>query len=234
MDRETWLAERRGSAVWRMDTLWAPVYDQSWGAQIDPTHERMLRQFVSRIPQGSIVLDAACGTGKYWPLILEANRRVYGVDHSQGMLDRAALKHPEIPVERGALRDLAYAARFDAVICIDAMECVFPEDWPIVLRNFARALKPPHSYVYLTVEIPDVDLHAALATGKQAGHPLVLGEVLFRGAGIGDGDDAASLTYHYYPDDQDVDQWLATAGYAVIDDVRGDGYRHIVTRVDRD
>jgi SAM-dependent methyltransferase len=211
-----------------MNTIWAPIYDQHWGAQIDPTHERLLRQLLSRIPAGGSVLDAACGTGKYWPLIRDSGRRVFGIDHSQEMLDRAALKHPDVPVERVALRDLAYAARFDAVICMDAMECVFPEDWPIVLRNFARALKPPRGYVYLTVEIPDVDLHAALAAGRQAGYPLQPGEVL----GMNDGGALGIAAYHYYPTDQAVDQWLAAAGYAVIDDVTGDGYRHIVALVE--
>jgi SAM-dependent methyltransferase len=217
-------------AVERMDMLWAPIYDQHWGAQIDPTHSRMLRRFLANVPAGGVVLDAACGTGKYWRLIRDTGRGVYGVDHSQGMLDRATLKHLDVPVVRATLRDLAYAAWFDGVSCIDAMECVFPEDWPIVLRNFARAIKPPGGYVYLTVEISDVDLHAELARGRQAGHPLVLGEVL----GVSEGGAAGVGSYHYYPNDQTVDRWLAAAGYAVIDDVTGDGYRHIVARVDRD
>jgi len=229
MDRETWLKDRRRIAVERMDTLWAPIYDQHWGAQIDPTHAQMLQRFLGDVPPGGIVLDAACGTGKYWPLIHAAGCGVSGVDHSQGMLDQAAHKHPDVPIVRAALRDLAYDARFDGVICIDAMECVFPEDWPLVLRNFARALRSPGGYVYLTVEIPNVDLREALAVGTQHGYPLQLGEVL----GTTDGGSAAIASYHYYPQDTAVDGWLAAAGYQVIEDVTGDGYRHIVARIDR-
>lgn len=42
-----------------------------------------------------MVLDAACGTGKYWPMLLGAGLRVMGVDQSQAMLDVATRKHPE-------------------------------------------------------------------------------------------------------------------------------------------
>ncbi|MHB9144549.1 MAG: hypothetical protein ACYC5Y_04350 [Symbiobacteriia bacterium] len=36
MDRKTWLEERRQVGEQRMDTLFAPTYDESWGSNIDP------------------------------------------------------------------------------------------------------------------------------------------------------------------------------------------------------
>ena len=41
---------------------------------------------------------------------------------------------------------------FDGVICMDTVEHVFPEDWPLVLSNFHRALTP-QGYLFFTVEI---------------------------------------------------------------------------------
>jgi len=49
------------------------------------------------------------------------------------------------------------ASEFDGAICIDAMENVFPEDWPRVLANLKHAVRPG-SPVYLTVELTEDDL----------------------------------------------------------------------------
>jgi hypothetical protein len=46
------------------------------------------------VRQGGTVLDAACGTGKYWPALLAAGLQVTGVDQSAGMLAQASRKHP--------------------------------------------------------------------------------------------------------------------------------------------
>ena len=76
------------------------------------------------------MLDAACGTGKYFGMVLEAGRRVVGNDQSAGMLARARARFPAVPLERVGLQELAFNGEFDAVMCIDAMENVPPEDWP--------------------------------------------------------------------------------------------------------
>ncbi len=33
-----------------MDTLWAPVYDERWGATIDPTHRSFVERVLQRCP----------------------------------------------------------------------------------------------------------------------------------------------------------------------------------------
>jgi len=66
VDRRAWLDERRRVARERYDTLHASGYDQQeWGA-ISPTHRRFVDQLVQRCPPGGRILDAACGTGKYF------------------------------------------------------------------------------------------------------------------------------------------------------------------------
>lgn len=82
MERSEWLKERRHRAEERMDTLFAPIYDDKWGATIDPTHQRFFNRFLDLcLPQG-LILDAACGTGKYWPLVLASGRTPFGIDQS--------------------------------------------------------------------------------------------------------------------------------------------------------
>jgi ubiquinone/menaquinone biosynthesis C-methylase UbiE len=80
MERTEWLRERRQVAEARYDALHASTYDQNWG-QISASHQRFLQQFLILCPPGCAILDAACGTGKYWPPIF-GERAIYGGDRS--------------------------------------------------------------------------------------------------------------------------------------------------------
>jgi ubiquinone/menaquinone biosynthesis C-methylase UbiE len=223
MDRQTWLRERRQTAEERHDTIHAFTYDEHYG-EIGPTHRRFVTDLVEGCPPGGTVLDAACGTGKYFAMVLDAGRRVVGTDQSTGMLARARTRFPAVPLERVGLQELAFDGGFDAVMCIDAMENIPPEDWPRVLAGLRRALRPG-GRLYLTVEEPDqASLERAQADALARGLPVVPGELAEEGAG-----------YHYYPSRQQVGGWLEEAGLAVEAEARSDegdgyGYLHLLTR----
>jgi hypothetical protein len=70
-DRRAFIAERRRVSVHRFDTLHSPDYDENWGA-ISPSHAAFVTRLITLIQPGGDVLDAACGTGKYWPAVLAA------------------------------------------------------------------------------------------------------------------------------------------------------------------
>jgi SAM-dependent methyltransferase len=124
-DRASWIAERRRINELRMDSLFAPGYDERWG-DINSSHRTMLGRFLDLCRSGPRILDAACGTGKYWPLLLEGGASIVGVDQSGGMLQQARAKHPDVPVAKLGLQEISFAAEFDGAICVDAMENVFP------------------------------------------------------------------------------------------------------------
>lgn len=217
MERRAWLDERRRVARERYDTLHAAGYDQQeWGA-ISPTHRRFVDQLVQRCPPGGRILDAACGTGKYFGMVLDAGRQVVGTDQSAGMLAQAHAKHPEVPTENVGLQELAFDAEFDAAMCVDAMEHVFPEDWPLVLDNLRRALRPG-GHLYLTVELIDEqELERGFAEATASGLPVVRGEHTSRGGG-----------YHYYPSLDQVAAWVRDAGLVAMDSGVGDEYFHLL------
>jgi SAM-dependent methyltransferase len=220
MDRQAWLRERRQTAQERHDTIHAFTYDDQYG-EIGDTHRRFVADLLERCPPGGIVLDAACGTGKYFAMVLDSGRRVVGTDQSTGMLARARARFPAVPLERVGLQELAFEAEFDAAMCIDAMEHVPPEDWPLVVANLRRALRPG-GHLYLTVEEVDArELEAAFADATSRGLPVVRGELAREG-------------YHYYPSPEQVTGWLAEAGLEVAarDHSPGDGYGylHLLTR----
>jgi len=44
------------------------------------------------------------------------------------MLLKAQAKHPTVQVEKLGLQEMHFTEAFDGMICVDAMECIFPED----------------------------------------------------------------------------------------------------------
>jgi len=109
------------------------------------------------------------------------------------------------------------ASEFDGAICIDAMENVFPEDWPRVLANLKHAVRPG-SPVYLTVELTEDDLAEVCASALAAGEPVVSGEYLRDGG------------YHFYPELSQVRRWADASGMIRTADSTGDGYYHLLIR----
>lgn len=213
-NRKTWLAERRRVGEQRMDTLFAPTYDEDWGTTIEPTYVRMLALAFESCPPGASMLDAACGTGKYFPILLEHGYTVTGIDRSGGILAKAHAKFPHVPLRKLTLQDLNDTAAYDFIVCIDAMENVCPEEWSLVLGNLSRALRPG-GLLYITVELAAADeIRAAYATGRELGLPVVMGERAHEGG------------CHYYPDVGQVRTWLAEAGFSVKAEATGDGYDH--------
>ena len=223
IDRAKWLAGLRGEAQRRYDEQFSETYDRD-DPPVGVTHRRFVAGVVASCAPGGAVLDAPCGTGKYFDVILEAGRQVVGCDQSAGMLSRAAAKHPDVETRRISLQDLDFDAAFDAVICVDAMEDVPPEEWPLVVANLRRAVRPG-GQIYLTVEMTDEDwLIKAYDVGKARGLPVVAREDITRG-------DA----YHHYPSLTQVREWLSDAGMVVVDEAHSEGdhpsysYQHFLT-----
>lgn len=212
--RRAFLDHRRAVCRRRFDELHSPIYDQRWGGYLNPTHAEFAGDLAQRVGAGAHVLDAACGTGKYWSMLLAAGLRVTGADQSTGMLEVARAKGLPVEIAEIALQDMALLAdRFDGLLCVDAMENVGPEDWPLVLKGFREVLRPG-GYAYLTVELPDGEVPGPAGV-------LVEGEVLEDGA------------YHFYPAREQVLSWLEETGFAVVRQAEGDGYRHLITLVAR-
>jgi SAM-dependent methyltransferase len=208
-DRQAFIAERRAASVHRFDTLYSPHYDEDWG-EISPSHAAFVARLAGLVRPGGAVLDAACGTGKYWPALLAAGLRVTGVDASAGMLAQARRKHPEVPSLVLALQDLAVLPdRFDGLLCVDALEYVPPEDWPAVAAGLAGVLLPG-APAYVTVELQTEPL-------PHPSDPRQLPE-----------EDVAGGGYHYYPPKDSVRGWLAAAGFAIADEADADFYWHLL------
>ncbi len=221
MDRETWLGERRDAVEADYDADATSYDDLDYPA--DMQHE-WVRRVLELIPPGATVLDAPCGTGRYFALITGAGMRVVGVDQSAGMLAQARERDLAVSLERCRLQDLSRTAEFDAAVTIDALENVPPEDWPVVLANLRRAVRPGGVLYMTTEEVDQKHIDAAFESLSARGLPAVHGEIV-------EGNVAG---YHYYPGRERVLGWLAAAGLDVIDEGYSAettwGYRHFLLR----
>jgi cyclopropane fatty-acyl-phospholipid synthase-like methyltransferase len=216
MDRQAWLNAQLASAE--------ASYEQGAGEEgpITGTHRRFVQTVIDSCPAGGAVLDAPCGTGRYFDLVLAAGRTVVGMDQSGGALARARNRSAGVELEKARLQELALEREFDAAMCIDAMEFVCPEDWPVVLGNLRRAVRRG-GLLYLTVEqIDQAEIESAYADARAEGLPVIYGETR-RGGG-----------YHHYPPTERIFKWVAAEGLEVVDEAvtraRNYGYLHLLLR----
>jgi ubiquinone/menaquinone biosynthesis C-methylase UbiE len=221
MDRKAWLAERRAAVVAAYDAG-APTYDEN--EYPSDAQREWVGRLLHLVPPGGAVLDAPCGTGKYFPMVAGAGQRVAGIDQSAGMLAQARARGIAYSLAHTALQDLSYVHEFDAAVTIDAMENIAPEDWPLVLANLHRAVRPG-GLLYVTVEeVAGPHIEQAYQSLSARGLPAVPGEIV-------EGDTAG---YHYYPGREQAVGWFAAEGLTILDEDFGQedswGYRHFLLR----
>ncbi|MDQ3765451.1 MAG: class I SAM-dependent methyltransferase [Actinomycetota bacterium] len=212
-ERRAFLDERRAIAKERYDRVHSPTYDEHW-SEISPTH----RAFVQRL----LALTAPRRVGgrcRVWNGQVLGN----GAGHqSPGAWGGSVGGHargraPEYPQVQTRVLDMQHLADqpdldgiADAVLCVDALENVGPEDWPVVVSGLMTLLRPG-APAYLTVELPDQPLPEPLDPRA------VCGEL------VGEG-------YHYYPSPERLRQWLNDAGFEILEEAEGDYYLHLLIR----
>jgi SAM-dependent methyltransferase len=212
-DREAWLYGLRRENERQEDA--SPTAGDAYWEQTDDTHRAFVERFLTMLPAGGSVLDAACGIGRYVGTVLATGRSVLAVDASAIHLAGVRASFPGATTEQHDLQDLPYRDRFDGVLCVDAMEFVPPEDWPRVLERLRDALHRP-GRLYLTVElVPSNAISAGNDAARAAGHPVVEGEVLWEMS-----EDSPGY-YHYYPGLEQVRVWLTASGFDVVDEREG-------------
>jgi SAM-dependent methyltransferase len=225
MDRQAWLDQRRAAVLASYDQDAATYDDHGYPAT---AQKDWVARLLRACPPAATILDAPCGTGQYFPLVAVAGHRVLGADQSAGMLAQARARGIAIALDQVRLQDLPYDSEFDAIMTVDAMEHIPPEDWPLVLANLHRAARPG-GLVYLTVEeVAAPVIEDAFATLTQRGLPAVRGEVTDGNVG----------GYHYYPGRDQVTALFQAAGLQTLDEGFNQeeddwGYRHFLLQAAR-
>lgn len=243
MERTEWLKRTRAMTGAIYDRF-APLYWDRYGLNTSETHARFLGEFLGRVPAGSRLLSAGCGAGKHDGRLLAAGHDLVGIDLSAGMLGRAREKFPQARYIQMGLQEMDFEAEFEGAACVDALEHVFPEDWPVIVGGFRRALKPG-GWLYFTVDVSAEDLAAQYALAKAKGLPVVYGEVATElaenfekvmGMPVEAVPDAVSddladrAVYHYCPPISQVRAWLAREEFIIQMEGIGQWYHHFLAR----
>jgi 2-polyprenyl-3-methyl-5-hydroxy-6-metoxy-1,4-benzoquinol methylase len=243
MERSEWLKMVRLQTESLYDHI-APLYWETFGFYPNTTHRRFIDKLLGRLRPHGYILDAACGAGRYDGMLLNAGHSVVGIDQSSRMLARAREhfpleKFPQLSYLKISLQEMDFRAQFDAAICIDAMEHMFPEDWPRIVGRFQKALKPG-GLLYVTVEQAERrEVKESYERAITMGLPVVYGEmadkidVAYKKVATLDwheitGDLAGPAAYHYYPSPEQVSTWFEQAGMVIEEEGVGNGYAHFL------
>ncbi|MBN3864202.1 class I SAM-dependent methyltransferase [Pseudomonas frederiksbergensis] len=103
--------------------------------------EQLVRNALQVAGEPGLMLDVACGAGRFWPVLAEhANRVILAADPSQDMLDHARTHHPQNLLKR--VKTFQSSA-FTIGLSANAVDCIF------CLQLFQRIVSPEHRLAML-------------------------------------------------------------------------------------
>lgn len=140
----------------------------------------LIRQM--QLQPGDSVLDVPCGNGRHAVEMARRGIRMTGVDISTGFLDEARRTAPAVEWVLGDMRELPWAARFDAAYCwgnsfgyFDHASCLR------FLQAVARALKPGGRFMMETGLVAE-----SLLPNLQRSRELQIGDIGFASRNVYD------------------------------------------------
>jgi cyclopropane fatty-acyl-phospholipid synthase-like methyltransferase len=245
MDRVEWLKQMRDKAEMLYDygvERWGFDTDEKAAKSRDESTVQYIQKFLGYMTPQSNLLSAGCGTGRYDGVLLKAVHSVVGTDFSEGSLEQARELYPMIRYKKIAHHKLNFRNEFDGAICIDALEHVFPEEWPVILHRFREALKPGGMlYFTVYVSVSTRFLERSYEQARAQGLPVVRGEVVddeaFEKVMATETEELENLpgelldraVYHYYPSLEKIRKWLEQERFEI--ETEGPAaYYHFIVR----
>ena len=133
--------------------IWADSYDSGVNPQTHMEHEDVLSLVDAR--QGEVILDLACGTGKYTAEFDKVGATVIGADISSEMLNQARSKSPQIDFRRLDIRKVLpfEESFFYKVNCAQCLAHI--ADLNFTLTEVNRILKK-NAYFIFSVTHPEM------------------------------------------------------------------------------
>jgi superfamily II DNA or RNA helicase/HKD family nuclease len=111
----------------------------------------LYQKFLSRLPVGSCLLDAGCGSGRDAKAFLGMGYRVTAFDSSAELASLAAV-HCGRPVEVRSFADVEEVAIYDGIWCSASLLHVSHDELPQTLQRLWRALRPG-GCIYLSFKL---------------------------------------------------------------------------------
>lgn len=162
-------------------TEFARIYDSNYSSPECKREDEELMTMISRFAIGR-TLDIGCGTGLYLDYVSVPADQYLGIDPSQGMLDKAKLKHPDHKFERRPFEQLDpfTVGRFNTLVALYGVASYIRSDRYELITDltkregtyFLMAYKDDYFPSYYTEGMKDAVLdnvdHNALAKLKGA------------------------------------------------------------------
>ncbi|BAQ73199.1 MULTISPECIES: class I SAM-dependent methyltransferase [Pseudomonas] len=141
----------------------------------------LVRHALNLAGEPGLILDVACGAGRYWPVLAEhGNRVILAADPSQDMLNHAQTHHPASLMRRvktfhSSAFDIGLPANaVDSIICMQLFAHVsHSEDRLALLQEFHRVSRD--SVIIATRVEPLVNVRGAASAGPAALRPVSKG-----------------------------------------------------------
>lgn len=103
--------------------------------------EQLVRQALKMAGEPGLILDVACGAGRFWPVLAEhGNRVILAADNSPQMLDHAPIHHPREVLARVKT---FHSSAFSLGLSANAVDCIF------CMRLYAHMLNGEHRLALL-------------------------------------------------------------------------------------
>ena len=178
------------------------------------------RQIIDKFFAGKTVLDIGCGTGRTTHPLHDTGFDVLGIDYSEGMIESALQKYPQIRFEVGNCANLRFEDEsFDNVI-FSFNGIMLERDYDVRVKMFSeiyRVLRPKGIFFFTT---PYMDNKANRGYWKEKAEKehldlSVKRDRMLLGDDITD-EDGVSF-YLHVPFCEEIEEILSMAGFAVVD-----------------
>jgi SAM-dependent methyltransferase len=123
----------------------AENYAEEFSSELErkPFDRQLLDEFAESLRAQGRVCEIGCGPGQIARYLQDRGIEMCGIDLSQEMISCARRLHPDIPFERGDMRDLHLAsATLAGAVLFYSLIHLEREDVPRALKELERVLKP--------------------------------------------------------------------------------------------
>ena len=126
-----------------------------WNIRIEHASRLRVVKKLLKPFEGKIILDAGCGDGRFCYEMKNEDVKIVGVDFSLRAIGFAKAFNPDVEFFTQDLKNITLPYEFDAVVLIEILEHLAPEDAALALKNLAGAMKANGK---LIVTVPSVNL----------------------------------------------------------------------------
>lgn len=125
--------------------LTTKVYDKIGFAYVDKFKEPSdnIDEFLKLVKESGNILDAGCGPGVDAAYMSSKGFKVTGIDLSEGMLEIARKKSPNLTFRKADIRELDFEPNtFDGIVASYSLIHISKEDVARTVEGFYKLLKP--------------------------------------------------------------------------------------------